>query len=90
MGLASGKVVNGIGHKMKSYQLLKHSDKNIPLDNIVMDWQYWKPDEWGSQNLSADFLIEGNDRYTKMYNAHFRSQCGQSFIQDKRIRPDEH
>jgi alpha-D-xyloside xylohydrolase len=26
-------------------------EKNIPLDNIVMDWQYWKTDEWGSQQF---------------------------------------
>src|SRR5450432_2000279 len=23
--------------------------RKIPFDNIVQDWQYWKPDEWGSQ-----------------------------------------
>ncbi|HEY0794754.1 MAG TPA: TIM-barrel domain-containing protein [Acidisarcina sp.] len=23
--------------------------RNIPFDNIVQDWQYWKPDAWGSQ-----------------------------------------
>lgn len=22
--------------------------RGIPLDNIVQDWQYWKPEEWGS------------------------------------------
>lgn len=26
-------------------------EKNIPLDNIVMDWQYWKINEWGSQQF---------------------------------------
>lgn len=25
--------------------------KNIPLDNIVMDWSYWKEAEWGSQQF---------------------------------------
>jgi alpha-D-xyloside xylohydrolase len=25
--------------------------RNIPFDNIVQDWQYWKPDEWGSQDF---------------------------------------
>jgi alpha-D-xyloside xylohydrolase len=25
--------------------------RKIPFDNIVQDWQYWKPDEWGSQNF---------------------------------------
>jgi alpha-D-xyloside xylohydrolase len=23
--------------------------RQIPFDNIVQDWQYWKPDSWGSQ-----------------------------------------
>jgi alpha-D-xyloside xylohydrolase len=23
--------------------------RKIPFDNIVQDWQYWKPDSWGSQ-----------------------------------------
>ena len=27
--------------------------KNIPLDNIVMDWQYWKTNEWGSQEFDS-------------------------------------
>lgn len=25
--------------------------RQIPLDNIVMDWSYWKPAEWGSQEF---------------------------------------
>ena len=28
--------------------------RKIPLDNIVMDWQYWKIDQWGSQQFDAD------------------------------------
>ncbi len=26
-------------------------EKKIPLDNIVQDWQYWKINEWGSQQF---------------------------------------
>jgi len=26
-------------------------DKKIPLDNIVLDWSYWKEAEWGSQEF---------------------------------------
>ncbi len=29
-------------------------EKNIPLDNIVMDWQYWNPKEWGSQQFDPE------------------------------------
>ncbi|HVK97720.1 MAG TPA: TIM-barrel domain-containing protein, partial [Flavisolibacter sp.] len=25
--------------------------REVPIDNIVLDWQYWKPDEWGSQEF---------------------------------------
>jgi alpha-D-xyloside xylohydrolase len=27
--------------------------RNIPFDNIVQDWQYWKPDSWGSHEFDA-------------------------------------
>ncbi|MGC4102815.1 glycoside hydrolase family 31 protein [Ferruginibacter sp.] len=39
-------------------------EKKIPLDNIVMDWQYWKINEWGSQQFdparfsNPDSMIE--------------------------------
>ena len=25
--------------------------RKIPLDNIVLDWQYWPPDKWGDHNF---------------------------------------
>ena len=25
--------------------------RNIPVDNIVQDWQYWKDDQWGSHEF---------------------------------------
>lgn len=27
--------------------------RKIPIDNIVLDWSYWKQDEWGSQEFDA-------------------------------------
>jgi alpha-D-xyloside xylohydrolase len=27
--------------------------RKIPFDNIVQDWQYWKPDAWGSHQFEA-------------------------------------
>jgi len=27
--------------------------RKIPLDNIVLDWNYWKEDDWGSQEFDA-------------------------------------
>jgi len=49
-------------------------EKNIPLDNIVMDWQYWKLDEWGSQEFDSSRFPDPKgmiDTLHKMYHAHF-------------------
>ncbi|HEY0685903.1 MAG TPA: TIM-barrel domain-containing protein [Steroidobacter sp.] len=27
--------------------------RGLPLDNIVLDWQYWKDDDWGSHEFDA-------------------------------------
>lgn len=29
-------------------------ERHIPVDNIVQDWQYWKPDRWGSHEFDGD------------------------------------
>jgi alpha-D-xyloside xylohydrolase len=26
-------------------------ERGIPIDNIVQDWQYWRPDQWGSHEF---------------------------------------
>jgi alpha-D-xyloside xylohydrolase len=47
-------------------------EKNIPLDNIVLDWQYWKPDEWGSQEFEATRFPDATgmiDTLHKLYHA---------------------
>ena len=28
--------------------------RGIPVDVIVQDWQYWRPDEWGSHRFDPD------------------------------------
>ena len=28
-------------------------ERHIPVDNIVQDWQYWEPDQWGSHEFDA-------------------------------------
>jgi len=49
-------------------------EQKVPLDNIVLDWFYWKPDQWGSHEFDAsrfpnpDAMIK--DLHEK-YNAHF-------------------
>jgi alpha-D-xyloside xylohydrolase len=44
--------------------------RRIPLDTIVMDWQYWKEDQWGSHRFDparfpdpAGWIKEIHDRY---------------------------
>ncbi|MBS1655479.1 MAG: DUF5110 domain-containing protein, partial [Bacteroidetes bacterium] len=44
------------------------------LDNIVMDWQYWKPDEWGSQQFDPSRFPDPKamiDSLHKVYHTHF-------------------
>jgi alpha-D-xyloside xylohydrolase len=49
-------------------------EKQIPVDNIVLDWNYWKQEEWGSQEFdparfpSPDSMISA---LHKNYHAHF-------------------
>jgi len=48
--------------------------RKIPLDNIVLDWSYWKQDAWGSQDFdttrfsNADSMIKV---LHEKYNTHF-------------------
>jgi alpha-D-xyloside xylohydrolase len=44
--------------------------REIPIDTIVMDWQYWKEDQWGSHEFDparfpdpAGWIREIHDRY---------------------------
>ena len=33
--------------------LSKMRERHIPVDNIVQDWQYWEPDQWGSHEFDS-------------------------------------
>lgn len=33
--------------------LKEFRDRQIPIDNIVQDWNYWKEDQWGSHQFEA-------------------------------------
>ena len=33
--------------------LQEFRSRQIPIDNIVQDWQYWNPDEWGTHQFDA-------------------------------------
>ena len=48
-------------------------ERGIPLDNIVLDWQYWKPDEWGSQEFDQTRFPDPKgmiDSLHNLYNTH--------------------
>jgi len=48
-------------------------ERSIPLDNIVLDWQYWKLDEWGSQEFDQTRFPNPKgmiDSLHNLYNAH--------------------
>jgi alpha-D-xyloside xylohydrolase len=42
--------------------------KNIPLDNIVMDWQYWKTNEWGSQQFDPQRFSNPDSMITVLHD----------------------
>ncbi|MBL7856821.1 MAG: DUF5110 domain-containing protein [Cyclobacteriaceae bacterium] len=48
--------------------------RKIPFDNIVLDWFYWKQDQWGSQQFDPERFPDPAGMIKKVhekYNAHF-------------------
>jgi alpha-D-xyloside xylohydrolase len=48
--------------------------RKIPLDNIVLDWSYWKEDAWGSQEFDPARFPDPKgmlDQLHKKYHTHF-------------------
>jgi alpha-D-xyloside xylohydrolase len=48
--------------------------RKIPLDNIVLDWSYWKQDDWGSQDFDASRFSNPDSMISvlhKKYKARF-------------------
>jgi alpha-D-xyloside xylohydrolase len=48
--------------------------RKIPLDNIVLDWSYWKQDDWGSQEFDASRFPSPDSMIRTLhedYHAHF-------------------
>jgi alpha-D-xyloside xylohydrolase len=47
--------------------------KQIPLDNIVMDWFYWKEDQWGSHQFDKTRFPDPKKMLDQVHamNAHF-------------------
>ncbi|WP_242916484.1 TIM-barrel domain-containing protein [Pontibacter liquoris] len=48
--------------------------RHIPLDNIVLDWSYWKEDQWGSHEFDASRFPDPDGMIRQLhdkYNTHF-------------------
>jgi alpha-D-xyloside xylohydrolase len=44
--------------------------RKIPLDNIVLDWSYWKPDAWGSQEFDPAFFPSPDSMISRVHRDH--------------------
>lgn len=42
--------------------------RKIPLDNIVLDWSYWKEDQWGSQEFDEKRFPDPEAMVKKLHN----------------------
>jgi alpha-D-xyloside xylohydrolase len=59
--------------------------KNIPIDNIVMDWSYWKQDAWGSQEFDPARFPDAKgmiDSLHRIYHTHFMISAWPKFYKD--------
>lgn len=60
--------------------------RKIPLDNIVLDWSYWKENDWGSQEFDAT-RFPNPDSMIKVlhnkYNTHFMISVWPKFYEGK-------
>ena len=44
--------------------------RNIPLDNIVQDWSYWKENDWGSQEFDASRFGSPDSMIRELHNTY--------------------
>ncbi|WP_375271075.1 TIM-barrel domain-containing protein [Sphingomonas sp.] len=51
----------------------KYRELNIPLDNIVLDWRYWRDDDWGSHRFDPTRFPDPKAMIDAVHadNAHF-------------------
>ncbi len=46
--------------------------RKIPLDNIVLDWSYWREGEWGSQDFDEKRFPDPDAMIKKVHDQHAR------------------
>ena len=44
--------------------------RNIPLDNIVQDWSYWKEADWGSQEFDVSRFPNADSMIAQLHRQH--------------------
>ena len=58
--------------------------RKIPIDNIVEDWNYWKQDQWGSQEFDESRFPDAAKMIKTLheqYNAHFMISAWPKFYE---------
>jgi alpha-D-xyloside xylohydrolase len=43
-------------------------NRKIPIDNIVLDWQYWRPDQWGSHEFDSSRFPDPKKMIDDLHN----------------------
>lgn len=59
--------------------------RQIPLDNIVMDWSYWQENAWGSQEFDPARFPDAKgmiDSLHNIYHTHFMISAWPKFYKD--------
>jgi alpha-D-xyloside xylohydrolase len=45
-------------------------DRKIPIDNIILDWSYWKEPEWGSQQFDPARFAKPEEMIKSLHKQH--------------------
>ena len=48
----------------------EYRKRNIPLDNIVLDWSYWPVDSWGSHEFNPEFFPDPAGMVSQVHDLH--------------------
>ena len=48
----------------------EYRKRNIPLDNIVLDWSYWPVEKWGSHEFDPKFFPDPAGMVNKVHDLH--------------------
>jgi alpha-D-xyloside xylohydrolase len=49
----------------------EYRKRNIPIDNIVQDWFYWKEDKWGEQEFDSERFPEPKAMLKELHDSNY-------------------